>query len=146
MTLAYRALLRLYPRDHRKWFGAEMQSVFEEAAREHRGRGRAAYLRFALAECSGLVIGSGIAWAAKLSGRAYVHNLSLSRPVTITPLPDEVQIAQDRLTVNLNGLLHAISHHQFLKARTYAAEEQKAREDLRMLREKYNIAESGDPI
>ena len=145
MTLAYRALLRLYPRDHRTWFSAEMQSVFEEAAREHRSRGRAAYLRFAIVECAGLVIGSGMAWAAKLAGRAYAHDPRLDRPVRMAPMPDEVQEAQDRLTVNLNGLLHAISHHQFLKARTYAAEEQKAREDLRLLREKYNI-ESGDPV
>jgi hypothetical protein len=146
MTLAYRTLVRLYPREHRTWFGAEMQSVFDEAAREQRSRGRAAYLRFALAECAGLVIGSGRAWAAKLAGRAYVHDHRLSRPVNMAPLPDEVQEAQDRVTVNLNGLLHAISHHQFVKARIYAAEEQKARADLRLLCEKYHIAESGDSI
>ena len=146
MTLAYRALVQLYPKDHRAWFGAEMQSVFEEAAREHRSRGRAAYLVFVLSEYTGLLLGSGAAWIAKLTGRAYVHDPSLTRPVHVTPLPGEVLEAQDRLTTNLNGLLHAISHHQFLKARIYAAEEQKAREELRLLREKYNLDESGDLV
>jgi len=145
MTLAYRALFRLYPRDHRTCFGAEMQSVFEEAAQEHRSRGRAAYLRFVLAEYAGLVSGAGTAWAVKLAGRGYLHDQHLARPAAVA-LPGEVQEAQDRLTANLTGLLHAISHHQFLKARVYAAEEQKAREELRLLREKYNIAESGDLV
>ncbi|HUI57714.1 MAG TPA: hypothetical protein VLY04_22205 [Bryobacteraceae bacterium] len=138
-TFTYRAVLRLYPPDHRIWFGAEMQSVFEEAALEHRGRGSIAYARFLLAEYAALAGGAAIAWAAKLAGRAYVHQ---PQPATQTALlPGEVQEAQDRLNVSLNGLLHAISHHEFLKARVYAAEEQKAREDLRLLREKYNIAE-----
>jgi hypothetical protein len=141
MTLAYRALLRLYPRNHRMCFGAEMRSVFEESAREHRSRGRAAYLRFALAEMGGLVIGLAMAWSLKLAGRAYVHDPQLIRRATARPLPHEVQQAQDRVTSNLNGLLHAISHHQYIKARSYAAEEEKARADLRQLREKYNIAE-----
>jgi hypothetical protein len=146
MTLAYRALFQLYPRDHRTCFGAEMQSVFEEAAQEHRSRGWTAYLRFALAEYAGLVVGSGTAWAVKLAGRGYVYDQRLIRPANAAALPGEVQEAQDRLTANLTGLLHAISHHQFLKARLYAAEEQKAREELRLLREKYNIAESGDLV
>jgi hypothetical protein len=146
MTLAYRALFRLYPNDHRACFGAEMQSVFEEAAREHRSRGWAAYLRFALVEYAGLAVGSGTAWALKLAGRGYVHDPRLIRPAHAAPLPDEVQKAQDRLTVNLNGLLHAISHRQYLKARLYAAEEQKAREQLRQLRERYDIGESGDLV
>ena len=146
MILVFRALIRLYPRDHRTRFGAEMQSVFEEAAHEHRRHGWTAYLRFALAEYAGLVIGSGAAWAIKLAGRGYVRDPRLIRAASVAPLPHEVQEAQDRLTLNLNGLLHAISHHQFLQARVYAAEEQRAREELRRLREKYHIAESGDLV
>jgi hypothetical protein len=146
MAWAYRALVRLYPRDHRTSFGSEMQSVFEEAAREHRSRGRVAYLRFALAEYAGLVAGAGTAWAVKLAGTGYVHDQRLIRPAQAALLPGEVQEAQDRLSVSLNGLLHAISKRQFLKARMYAAEEEKARAELRQLREKYNIAESGDLI
>jgi hypothetical protein len=146
MTLAYRALFRLYPKDHRTCFGAEMQSVFEEVAQDHRSRGWAAYLRFALAEYAGLVIGAGTAWAVTLAGRGYVYNQRLIRPANAAALPGEVQEAQDRLTANLTGLLHAISHRQYLKARRYAAEEQKARAELRLLRDKYNIAESGDCV
>jgi len=130
-------------------FGAPvegMQSVLEQAAQEHRSRGRAVYLRFVLTELAGLVAGLGVAWAAKLTGRAYLYDRLLVRPATVPSLPGEVQEAQDRLNVHLNSLLHAISHHQFLQARLHAAEEQKAREELRRLREKYNIAESGDML
>jgi len=134
-------LLGMYPKDHRAWFAAEMQSVFEESAQEHRKRGGARYLRFLLAECAGLVGGLGGAWAAKLTRGAYTHHPQLVRPSPATALPQEVQEAQDRVTIHLNSLLHAISHHDFVKARTCAAEEQKAREDLRLLRARYGIAE-----
>jgi hypothetical protein len=143
--VAYRALLHLYPKNHRTWFGAEMESVFEQAAREHRSRGHAAYLQFTAAELTGLVVGSLAAWAAQLTGRGYVHDPRLNRSADAAPLPGEVQEAQDRVNANLNGLLHAIAHHQFRKARIYAAEEERAREDLRLLRGKYNIAQSGEP-
>jgi hypothetical protein len=146
MTVAYRALLRLYPKDHRTWFGAEMESVFEEAAREKRSRGRAAYLRFATAELAGLAVGSLAAWAAQVTGRGYAHDPRLNRSADAAPLPGEVQEAQDRVNANLNGLLRAIAHRQFRKARIYATEEERAREDLRLLRGKYNIAQSGEPI
>jgi hypothetical protein len=146
MTLAYRLLLWLYPYDHQVCFGEEMQSVFEQAAQEHRGRGRTAYLRFLVAEYGGLIVGLATAWTVKIAGRGYVHDQRLICTAALAPRPHEVQEAQERLTANLNGLLHAISHHQFVKARIYAAEEQKAREDLRLLRERYNITESGDVV
>jgi hypothetical protein len=57
-------------------------------------------------------------------------------------LPDEVIEAQNRVAVNLNQLLSAISHHQFVQARFYKNEERKARENLRQMQEKYGI---GDP-
>jgi hypothetical protein len=143
VTLAYRLLLRLYPHDHRACFDDEMRSVFDQANQEHHSRGWTAYLRFLAAECGGLIVGLATAWALKIAGRGYVHDQRQIRTADVAPLPHEVQEAQDRLTANLNGLLHAISHHQFVKARAYAAEEQKAREDLRLLRERYNITESG---
>jgi hypothetical protein len=63
----------------------------------------------------------------------------LARP---QDLPDEVIEAQNRVAVNLNQLLFAISHHQFVQARFYSNEERKARENLRQMQEKYGI---GDP-
>jgi hypothetical protein len=50
--------------------------------------------------------------------------------------------AQNRVAVNLNQLLFAISHHQFVQVRFYSNEERKARENLRQMQEKYGI---GDP-
>lgn len=141
VTSAYRALVRLYPPDHCHWFGDEMRSIFEEAAREHRGRGAIAYAAFLFSEYVGLIGGSAIAWAAKLGGRAYIHQPHLICNSEAATLPLEVQEAQKRLNVSLNGLLHAISHHEFVKARAFAVEEGKARENLRLLREKYGIAE-----
>ena len=137
--IAYRVLLGMYPPDHRKWFGEEMLGVFETAATEHRGW---SYIRFLLHELASVAGGAAIAWAVKLSGRGYVHASQPVASATCTvSLPHEVQEAQDRLNRSLNGMLHAISHHQFLQARALAAEEQKAREELRRLREQYHIVE-----
>ncbi|HTD43032.1 MAG TPA: hypothetical protein VK687_02585 [Bryobacteraceae bacterium] len=47
--------------------------------------------------------------------------------------------AQNRVAVNLNQLLFAISHHQFVQARSYSNEERKARENLRQMQEEYGI-------
>jgi hypothetical protein len=54
----------------------------------------------------------------------------------------EVLEAQNRVSLNLNYLLFAISHHQFREARFYSNEERKAREDLRRVREKYGLGDS----
>lgn len=51
----YRALLRLQPRRTRDEFGAEMMTVFDDAAADARSRGRFAYWRFALREVGGLL-------------------------------------------------------------------------------------------
>lgn len=67
MNRVYANLLRLYPYDHRAFFAAEMLTAFEEAAQEQRARGRAAFLRFALAELLGLLRGAGSEWIAKLT-------------------------------------------------------------------------------
>jgi ATP-dependent Clp protease ATP-binding subunit ClpC len=41
----------------------------------------------------------------------------------------------------VNRMVHAIANHQFEKARFYSHEEYKARENLHVVREKYNISE-----
>jgi hypothetical protein len=63
----YQIPLRLYPRDYRSLFAAEMLMVFEEMARERRRRGAAALVRFTLGEMLGLVAGAAAEWIAKLA-------------------------------------------------------------------------------
>jgi hypothetical protein len=46
--------LRLYPREHRQKFGAEMMDVFDQARCEARARGNVDYLRFCTREIIGL--------------------------------------------------------------------------------------------
>ena len=64
---AYRTLLRLYPADYTALFAAEMARAFERAAEEQRAEGRGVFVRFALRELVGLMIGSAGEWTAKLT-------------------------------------------------------------------------------
>src|SRR5262249_2788761 len=64
---AYDILLRLYPRDYRISFTAEMVTTFAEAAEDRRGHGRVIFVRFAVAELIGLLIGAGAEWLAKFT-------------------------------------------------------------------------------
>ena len=96
---------------------------------------------FVLAELGSLVVG---AIAAQFTRAAQGDSLE-TQTATHSPqqdLPVEVVEAQNRVSVNLNHLLFAISHHQFAKARFYSDEERKAREDLRRVREKYGLGDS----
>src|SRR6516162_6148279 len=97
MKRVFQALLRLYPRDHRQMFAAEMSSVFEAAAEERSRQGWRSYLRFVLAEFLGLAGGAVAAWAAKLGG---------GRPGP----PDEVAEAERRIEALVGRTVHAIAH------------------------------------
>ncbi len=57
-------------------------------------------------------------------------------------LPDEMIEAQKRIKFVVHRMEAAIANHEFEKARFYSDEERKERENLRMLREKYNIDET----
>ena len=158
---AYRTLLRFYPSDYTALFAAEMARAFQRAAEEQRARGRGVIVRFALRELIGLVVGAAAEWAAKLTtdrsirGRC-LPDLRMMRPTGVpqalwfagasaaagnSSLPRELAEAQNRTDFLVNCMVYAISHHQFEKARFYSNEERKARENLRRLREKYNLAE-----
>ncbi len=141
MGTVFRVLLYLYPQRHRELLGAEMQAVFEQGAQEHRLLGPCQYLRFVLLEVGGLVLHAAIAQFANATHRSYLEN-QVNGTSAPQNLPDEVIEAQNRVAVNLNQLLFAISHHQFVQARFYKNEERKARENLRQMQEKYGI---GDP-
>jgi hypothetical protein len=131
MRRIYGALLRLYPRDHRTLFAAEMLAVLEKVAEERRGRGWAAFIRLTLAEVMGLLTGAGAEWVARLT----------SRPLSPTPVhpPDELTEAQRHIDLILRSMDYAIANHQFTKARFLSEAERRARERLRQCREKHKM-------
>ena len=57
-------------------------------------------------------------------------------------LPEEMTDVQKRIKFVVHRMENAIANHEFEKARFYSDEERKERENLRMLREKYNIDET----
>jgi hypothetical protein len=59
LSRVYKALLRLYPPDHRAAFADEMLAVFEESAEERRQAGLTAFIRFAIEELIGVVKEAG---------------------------------------------------------------------------------------
>jgi hypothetical protein len=154
MKRAYEILLGLYPRDYRARFATEMSSAFEEASAERRRQGRVVYARFAISELTGLTIGAGIEWIAKLTTDSSIRGRSLPDRLLMRPpgvsweahyagaflnVPDELRKAQERMDLLVKRMVHAISNDDFQGARLYSNEERKARENLRVLREKYQI-------
>ena len=57
-------------------------------------------------------------------------------------LPEEVVEVHKRIKFVVHRMENAIANHEFEKARFYSEEEQRERENLRALQEKYNIDES----
>jgi hypothetical protein len=131
MKRAYQFCLILYPRGHRDQFADEMTQVFEEAAAERREQGWSWYVRFAFSEIAGLIGGAAEAWMApkpapKVSGASSSY------------LPQELVEAQQRVDANIAAMVQAIANHQFERARILSNQEREARENLRVLREKYS--------
>ncbi|MCE5307818.1 MAG: ATP-dependent Clp protease ATP-binding subunit [Acidobacteriales bacterium] len=56
-----------------------------------------------------------------------------------TTLPTEVADVQKRIKFIVHRMENAIANHEFEKARFYSDEERKERENLRLLRDKYNL-------
>jgi hypothetical protein len=111
-----------------------MTGVFEEARNERHYQGWAWYARFALAEMIGLVVGAAVAW----SERKLASPVAAASP---SGLPQELADAQRRVDANIAAMVHAIANHQYEKARVHSNEERQARENLRVLREKYGITD-----
>ncbi|HEY0564492.1 MAG TPA: ATP-dependent Clp protease ATP-binding subunit, partial [Terriglobales bacterium] len=63
-----------------------------------------------------------------------------------TSLPDEITDVQKRIKFIVHRMENAIANHEFEKARFYSDEERKERENLRALREKYNLDESATGV
>lgn len=85
MTKAYTILLRLYPRDYRAMFAREMRNAFTITVDEIRVRGRAALLRFVVAELVGLAKGAVVEWIAKLTTDKSVRGRVLPDLVMMRP-------------------------------------------------------------
>lgn len=79
---AYQLLLRLYPRDYRIWFAAEMLNAFEQAAQQNRG---SAAQRFSLVELSSLIRGAAAEWAAKFTTNPNVRGRCLPDVMLMRP-------------------------------------------------------------
>jgi ATP-dependent Clp protease ATP-binding subunit ClpC len=59
-----------------------------------------------------------------------------------TTLPEEIADVQKRIKFIVHRMENAIANHEFEKARFYSDEERKERENLREMREKYNLDDS----
>ena len=89
MRRAYQTLLKLYPADYTASFAAEMLDAFEKKAEDDCRRGRAALVRLALEELTGLLTGAASEWIAKLTTDRCVRgrclpDLRMMRPVGVT--------------------------------------------------------------
>src|SRR5712664_343588 len=63
-----------------------------------------------------------------------------------TTLPGEVADIQKRIKFIVHRMENAIANHEFEKARSYSDEERKGRENLRQLREKYNLDDTSTGV
>ncbi|MCS6952729.1 MAG: ATP-dependent Clp protease ATP-binding subunit [Bryobacterales bacterium] len=63
-----------------------------------------------------------------------------------TTLPAEVAEVQKRIKFIVNRMEAAIQNHEFEKARFYSDEERRERENLRQLREKYNLDDTSTAV
>jgi hypothetical protein len=93
-----------------------------------RQRARPAWL-----EIAGLLKGAAVEWFRPRQTRA-----AAAAPVS------ELAVAQARVDTLVKRIVDAIAHHQFETARVCCREETQAREQLRTLREKYNVQRGPD--
>jgi ATP-dependent Clp protease ATP-binding subunit ClpC len=63
-----------------------------------------------------------------------------------TTLPSDVADIQKRIKFIVHRMENAIANHEFEKARFYSDEERKERENLRVLREKYNLDDTSTGV
>lgn len=134
-----------------------MLTAFDRTAGDRRAQSPSAYIRFVLTELAGVRMGAVAEWLAKLRtdrslrGRSLPDRLMMRPPgvpweayygdaLMVAPesaLPLEVMEARRRAEVLVERIVHAIAHHDFEGARTYSYQERQARENLRLVREKY---------
>lgn len=135
-------LLPLCPPEHRAIFAPEMLELLKETNGEQRRRGGSAHIDFVLKESLGLLVGAAAEWRTKFVHEDYLADQRLpSQTEPEASLPAEVIEARKHVQFILDRMDRAIASHQFEKASFYFHAEHKAREHLRLLQRKYNIAE-----
>jgi len=122
---AYSLGLVLYPADFRAQFGAEMVTVFEQAAAQRRERGVTCVLLFFVKEMLGLVAGA--------ARERLFHNDAIPAHDDL-PLPSDVAGTEKYLEIVSRRLKDAIVRHDFSNARYYDQQDRKARALLAQLR------------
>jgi len=120
---AYSMGLVLYPADFRAQFGAEMVTVFEQAAAQRRGG--TSVLLFFVKEMLGLLAGAA---------RERVFHDDAIRAHDDLPFPSDVAGTERYLEIVSRRLIHAITNHEFTNARYYKEQDRKARALLAELR------------
>lgn len=144
MHPAYRAILQLYPAEHRVIFAPEMMQTFEQAAADWRKRGSAAYLCFAACELTGLLRGLFREWISKWTAPdSYISSRCLLGQES--NLPTEVVEIEKRIQRLIGCMEFAIANHDFPKARLYSDEERIVREQLHRVMSEYKLNESPAP-
>src|SRR5438067_2598291 len=144
MRQAYRAILRLYPAQHRAIFAQEIMETFDQAALDWRKRGSAAYICFAVCELTGLLSGLITEWISKWTAHGgYIT--SRCRSQQESNLPAEVVEIEKRLQRLIGFLEFAIANHDFPKARLYSDEERIVREQLLRVTSEYKLNEPPAP-
>lgn len=143
----YKSLLHVYPRAYRTLFADEMLEVFEQAHFNLPQRSLSALARFTASEFISVLTGAAIEWGARFTSfssdcmpRRALETVSEGQRGP-NALRSDVQAAEDRVTFLLRRMEFAIANHQFQNARLYFDEERKARENLRLIRLRY---ETGD--
>jgi DNA-binding PadR family transcriptional regulator len=120
---AYSLGLVLYPADFRAQFGAEMVTVFEQAAAQRRGGTRV--LLFFVKEMLGLLAGAA---------RERVFHDDATPTHDDLPIPSDVADTERYLEIVSRRLTRAIKNHEFSNARYYKEQDRKARALLAQLR------------
>ena len=126
MRLVFRMLLRFYPKSFREAFSEEMLATLERVRREEAGHGVMRRIPFLLREVLGLLAGIG-------AEQAPLGHFPSS---PVFPL-SEIAQEEERVQFHLAQTIDCIANHRFTGARFHAAEEDRARERLRVLRNKF---------
>ena len=144
MRQAYRAILRLYPAEHRAIFAEEMLQTFGQAALDWRNQGFPAFMCFAAWELTGLLSGVFMEWISKWTAQdGYMNSPCLSQQES--NLPAEVVDIEKRLKLLINRMEFAIAHHDFPRARLYSDEERIVRAQLNQVVSEYKLNEPPAP-
>jgi DNA-binding PadR family transcriptional regulator len=117
--------LAFYPADFRAQFGAEMVTVFEQAAAQRRGRGVTCVLLFFVKEMLGLLAGAA---------RERIFRDDATPAHEDLPFPSDLAGTERYLEIVSRRFIRAIANHEFTNARHYDQQDRKARALLAELR------------